>query len=157
MNDVLPKPFTKEGLLNMLEKHLAHLKKMPDTLDMVPNTASTIAHNSNAHSIKDEGSQGNSPSTISNWNSPNQFTGISPTSSAHYMPSVNAAAYGIDQGQMQYQQPTTPIGGPPRGVGHRRQASDMSPVDDIGSDSKRPRIYATTNAAVHQMRRGPPG
>ena len=27
MNDVLPKPFTKEGLLSMLEKHLSHLKK----------------------------------------------------------------------------------------------------------------------------------
>ncbi|KAI6043365.1 HSF-type DNA-binding-domain-containing protein [Pisolithus marmoratus] len=26
MNDVLPKPFTKEGLLDMLEKHLRHLK-----------------------------------------------------------------------------------------------------------------------------------
>lgn len=26
MNDVLPKPFTKEGLLDMLEKHLMHLK-----------------------------------------------------------------------------------------------------------------------------------
>jgi len=26
MNDVLPKPFTKEGLLNMLEKYLSHLK-----------------------------------------------------------------------------------------------------------------------------------
>ncbi len=26
MNDILPKPFTKEGLLGMLEKHLMHLK-----------------------------------------------------------------------------------------------------------------------------------
>ncbi|KAG5637640.1 hypothetical protein H0H81_003865 [Sphagnurus paluster] len=26
MNDILPKPFTKEGLLDMLEKHLIHLK-----------------------------------------------------------------------------------------------------------------------------------
>jgi osomolarity two-component system response regulator SKN7 len=26
MTDILPKPFTKEGLLNMLEKHLLHLK-----------------------------------------------------------------------------------------------------------------------------------
>ncbi|PWN51763.1 hypothetical protein IE53DRAFT_37502 [Violaceomyces palustris] len=33
MNDILPKPFTKEGLLSMLEKHLIHLKtvqKMED-------------------------------------------------------------------------------------------------------------------------------
>jgi hypothetical protein len=27
MNDVLPKPFTKEGMLRTLEKHLAHLKR----------------------------------------------------------------------------------------------------------------------------------
>ena len=157
MNDVLPKPFTKEGLLNMLEKHLAHLKKMPDTIDMVPNTASTIAHNSTTQSIKDEASPGQSPSTISNWNSPGQFAGISPTGSGHYMPPVNPGGYGVDQNHIQYQQPTTPIGGLPQRVGHRRQASDLSPVDDMGGDAKRPRIYATTNAAMNQMRRGPPG
>lgn len=28
MNDVLPKPFTKDSLLEMLEKHLLHLKQM---------------------------------------------------------------------------------------------------------------------------------
>lgn len=28
MNDVLPKPFTKEGMLSMLEKHLLHLKQI---------------------------------------------------------------------------------------------------------------------------------
>ena len=28
MNDILPKPFTKEGLLGMVEKHLIHLKTM---------------------------------------------------------------------------------------------------------------------------------
>jgi len=35
MSDILPKPFTKEGLLQLLEKHLNHLKKTPNppTLD----------------------------------------------------------------------------------------------------------------------------
>ena len=33
MNDVLPKPFTKEGLLHMLEKHLPHLKKPVSHMD----------------------------------------------------------------------------------------------------------------------------
>lgn len=28
MNDVLPKPFTKDSLLGMLEKHLLHMKQM---------------------------------------------------------------------------------------------------------------------------------
>ncbi|UZJ52206.1 hypothetical protein CBS101457_001526 [Exobasidium rhododendri] len=35
MNDVLPKPFTKEGLLNMLEKHLIHLKTV-QKMDEIP-------------------------------------------------------------------------------------------------------------------------
>lgn len=35
MNDVLPKPFTKDGLLNMLEKHLIHLKTI-QKMDEIP-------------------------------------------------------------------------------------------------------------------------
>ncbi|KAL5529526.1 hypothetical protein ACEPAG_5511 [Sanghuangporus baumii] len=35
MNDILPKPFTKEGLLSMLEKHLTHLKTIQQ-LSKVP-------------------------------------------------------------------------------------------------------------------------
>jgi osomolarity two-component system response regulator SKN7 len=35
MNDILPKPFTKEGLLNMLEKHLIHLKTV-QKMDEIP-------------------------------------------------------------------------------------------------------------------------
>ncbi|KAH8117110.1 HSF-type DNA-binding-domain-containing protein [Phellopilus nigrolimitatus] len=35
MNDILPKPFTKEGLLSMLEKHLTHLKTIQQ-LSRVP-------------------------------------------------------------------------------------------------------------------------
>jgi hypothetical protein len=53
MNDVLPKPFTKEGLLTLLEKHLGHLKEQKPT------------------------SQAKSPA--SSWHSPNQLGGVSPT------------------------------------------------------------------------------
>ncbi|THG97959.1 hypothetical protein EW026_g4155 [Hermanssonia centrifuga] len=35
MNDILPKPFTKDGLLEMLEKHLMHLKVI-QTMSRVP-------------------------------------------------------------------------------------------------------------------------
>ncbi|KAI5997700.1 HSF-type DNA-binding-domain-containing protein [Pisolithus orientalis] len=38
MNDVLPKPFTKEGLLDMLEKHLMHLKVIQE-MSRVPRIA----------------------------------------------------------------------------------------------------------------------
>ncbi|KAH0548542.1 hypothetical protein GP486_007914 [Trichoglossum hirsutum] len=53
MNDVLPKPFTKEGLLNLLEKHLSHLKEKPPA-----QTKSSPA---------------------GSWHSPNQLAGVSPT------------------------------------------------------------------------------
>ncbi|KAE8259512.1 hypothetical protein A4X13_0g967 [Tilletia indica] len=35
MTDILPKPFTKEGLLNMLEKHLIHLKTVSQ-MEQIP-------------------------------------------------------------------------------------------------------------------------
>lgn len=34
MNDVLPKPFTKDSLLGMLEKHLLHMKQMQQMQQM---------------------------------------------------------------------------------------------------------------------------
>lgn len=159
MNDVLPKPFTKEGLLNMLEKHLGHLKKLPEGIEIMPNTASTMVHTSTPHSIKDESSPGQSPSTVSNWQSPGQFSGISPTvtnTSSHFMQPVHTpTGYGIDHSAIQFQPPQTPLGAPPRGMQHRRQASEMTGIDDIANDPKRPRIYAQTNAAMNQMQRRP--
>lgn len=151
---MLPKPFTKEGLLNMLEKHLSHLKKLPDGVDMVPHTASTMAHSSNAQSVKDESSPGQSPSTVSNWNSPSQFSGISPTGSSHFMQPVHTpTGYGIDHVGMHFQQPQTPLAAPPRPVTHRRQISEVSGgVDDIVNDPKRPRVYPQTNVPINTMR-----
>jgi len=100
MNDVLPKPFTKEGLLSMLEKHLSHLKKSshpgsglePPSLPAGLSTGSMSAPTSmpmiagrapgqpSSHpSLKDEITPGNSPATVStNWNSPMQPSGMSP-------------------------------------------------------------------------------
>jgi hypothetical protein len=36
MNDVLPKPFTKDSLLGMLEKHLLHMKQMQEMGFSIP-------------------------------------------------------------------------------------------------------------------------
>ena len=36
MNDILPKPFTKQGLLDMLEKHLMHLKVIQQIQRSIP-------------------------------------------------------------------------------------------------------------------------
>ena len=162
MNDVLPKPFTKEGLLNMLEKHLGHLKKLPDGLDMVPPTASTMGPTSSVHSLKEESPPGHSPSTVStaNWHSPGgQFPGISPAGSAQQaygISTVGGAAAGYGDSGLQYPSPTTPISARPGAAPgpHRRAVSDMTGGDDLGgADAKRPRIFATTNAAMNQMRR----
>lgn len=53
MTDILPKPFTKEGLLNMLEKHLLHLKAAQRehraaSTDHGASGASGVAHTSPA-------------------------------------------------------------------------------------------------------------
>lgn len=98
MNDVLPKPFTKEGLLNMLEKHLAHLKKPTADLGVNPMPGSIIPQK---RSLKNDDSPATSPATNSNWNSPG-IAGLSPQSIPHddpYMQAVHSstgtAPYGL--------------------------------------------------------------
>lgn len=163
MNDVLPKPFTKEGLLGMLEKHLGHLKKMPNGMEpMVPHSASSIPQTSAAQSLKDESSPNQSPSTISNWQSPGHFQGISPTAAGPnpnpYMQHVHlGAGYGMEQSQIQFQQPHTPLSAP-RQAPHRRHVSDITGGDELNSDPKRQRIFAQQSAmAMNQMQRARPG
>ncbi|KAI4280834.1 MAG: hypothetical protein L6R38_004141 [Xanthoria sp. 2 TBL-2021] len=161
MNDVLPKPFTKEGLLGMLEKHLGHLKKMPNGLDpMGPHSAQSIAQTSAAQSLKDANSPNQSPSTISNWHSPGTFQGISPTTAGpnpFMQPMHPAAGYPMDQSQLQFQQPHTPLGAP-RQPPHRRQISDMTGGDELNNEAKRQRLFAQQNAmAMGQMQRPRPG
>lgn len=147
MNDVLPKPFTKEGLLNMLEKHLGHLKQISDGMEpMVPHPGSSINQTSAGQSLKDESSPAQSPSTVSNWQSPSQFTGISPTQAGppHQFMHPMHQAYGQEQSPVQYQPPHTPLGAP-RHMQHRRQISEIG-ADDISNDSKRQRMYDQTNS-----------
>ncbi|KAF2436009.1 heat shock transcription factor 2 [Tothia fuscella] len=141
MNDVLPKPFTKEGLLHMLEKHLAHLKKPGhggiDTM-VPPPQVQALNPGSSRHSLKEEDSPAKSPATASNWNSPSQVPGVSPVASSatdEYMggaPGGHPSLYAVQshiQGsqispsynttsQMQMQQR--------QASGHRRQISDIS-------------------------------
>lgn len=156
MNDVLPKPFTKEGLLQMLEKHLGHLKKIPDGMEtMVPHAPSSMPQSSATQSLKDENSPTQSPSTIANWQSPGQFQGISPThapASSHFMQPVQPSTpYGMDHSSMQYHSPHNPLGGP-RQTQHRRQISELAGSEDLSSDSKRQRMYNhPTSLPVNQM------
>lgn len=146
MNDVLPKPFTKEGLLSMLEKHLGHLKKghMPGM--EVPSRA--LGHVSSRQSLKDEDSPGKSPTTLStNWNSPGNLSGLSPVASnmsdQHYMDAVRgqAATYGGMDGAMGYQH--TPLGAHQRHQqAHRRQISDITGGDETArASAKRQQMF----------------
>ena len=155
MNDVLPKPFTKEGLLSMLEKHLGHLKKLPDGIEHTPHLGGpSMAQSSAGHSLKDETSPSQSPSLSSNWQSPGQF-GISPsgpTPPHPYMQSMHPGSYSTEQSPVQYHPPQNALTGPPRQMQHRRQISEIG-VDDLGvNDPKRPRMYEQ-NIAMGQMSR----
>jgi osomolarity two-component system response regulator SKN7 len=93
MNDVLPKPFTKEGMLKNLEKHLDALKKVPllagnhaaiapvgPPSGFNPATGAPLGLNMNhiASSVKDENSPGKSPA--GSWHSPSNQLGASPQS-----------------------------------------------------------------------------
>ena len=162
MNDVLPKPFTKEGLLHMLEKHLVHLKKpLAQGEGMAAPQPVQIARQL---VLKEEDSPAKSPATVSNWNSPNQMPGVSPVGSSvtdeyaqaiHGQPVQHPSAYGVNpmqanigynsspqmqmqarQQQQQQQQQQAP-------ASHRRQISDISGGDDMNNPAKRQQMYAT--------------
>ncbi|KAI9745964.1 MAG: kinase-regulated stress-responsive transcription factor skn7 [Claussenomyces sp. TS43310] len=89
MNDVLPKPFTKEGMLRTLEKHLSQFKKTVyqnahqghiPTGYVTPNAANgpMSLNYSTSQTMKEDSSPGKSPA--SSWHSPNPLTSGSPTS-----------------------------------------------------------------------------
>ncbi|KAF2108684.1 HSF-type DNA-binding-domain-containing protein [Lophiotrema nucula] len=151
MNDVLPKPFTKEGLLQMLEKHLAHLKK---PLAQGEGMIAPQPLSATRQILKEEESPAKSPNTASNWNSPNQVPGISPVSTVtdDYVQTMgHPGAYAVNpiaQGQMGYN--TSPqmqiraqqqAAQAAHAAGHRRQISDISGGDDLNNAAKRQQMY----------------
>lgn len=93
MDDVLPKPFTRKSLLDMLEKHLGHMKKMPAGMDPPPPAGVNpimTTHSSSARSVADDMSQGASPAnSTGTWNSPSQYSGVSPVAGGMTMPYTN--------------------------------------------------------------------
>ncbi|KAK3208128.1 hypothetical protein GRF29_96g1480284 [Pseudopithomyces chartarum] len=154
MNDVLPKPFTKEGLLHMLEKHLAHLKKPIGHMDGGMVAPQPLA--STRQVLKEEESPAKSPATAS-WNSPNAVPGVSPVGtgmSDEYLQAVHAnpAAYAVQgvpgmpsvPGNVPYApNPQVSIPGhAAQQAGHRRQISDISGGDAMNNPAKRQQMYA---------------
>lgn len=164
MNDVLPKPFTKEGLLSMLEKHLQHLKKQSGGRLEVMQPPPL---NSAKRGLKNEDSPTTSPATGSNWNSPSNLTGTSPNGSMSADESYMQTGSYIQPGLQQARYATAAPGAlamPPRqqpnlqaGL-HRRGISDISGGPEMATDAKRQQIYGPSNPLAHlqQPMRPPP-
>jgi osomolarity two-component system response regulator SKN7 len=153
MDDVLPKPFTRKSLLDMLEKHLMHLKKLPQGMEQQPLSATTApsgAASSTAHSVRDDMSAGASPAgSTGTWNSPSQYSGVSPVNQNMHYAGISSQQQYVDANGNAYQAgPQTPVGmrgqtmmaQQPRPT-HRRGQSEMSGGADMGSANKRQRIY----------------
>lgn len=163
MDDVLPKPFTRKSLLDMLEKHLVHLKNIPPNIEGPPNSATAVsmAQGSATQSVKDESSPGQSPSTSMNWQSPGQFQGISPIHTNvpnQYVAQQPATptTYTIDQNGMQYPPAQTPINAATARQ-HRRQVSEMSSAPEMNNFAKRPRVFPPNNPPVNPLQTARPG
>ncbi|RAL03769.1 putative stress response transcription factor SrrA/Skn7 [Aspergillus ibericus CBS 121593] len=156
MDDVLPKPFTRKSLLDMLEKHLVHLKTIPSSMEAPPSAAAAVtmaAQSSAAQSVKEDSSPGQSPATsMTNWQSPGQFQGMAAVPpniqqvQSQYVPATPAAAaYAVDQTGVQYPTPAValttaaPAATRPQ---PRRQLSEMSSAAENPNMAKRPRMYS---------------
>lgn len=147
MNDVLPKPFTKEGLITMLDKHLSHLKQNPaasmSPMEPPPPPLSAVSK----RSTKIEDSPGTSPATTANWHSPNPnhfSSGVSPAST-HEDSYYVQGGYPIQPTPPLYNSaPGTMVGAPQRPLQPqqpaRRNISDISGGPDM-NDAKRQQMY----------------
>ncbi|KAK5082107.1 kinase-regulated stress-responsive transcription factor skn7 [Lithohypha guttulata] len=152
MDDVLPKPFTRKSLLDMLEKHLMHMKKIPEGMAPpapVGVNPSLTTHPPNSRSVQDDMSQGASPAgSTGTWNSPSQYSGVSPVSAsmsipyANYMDSNNAAYQAQPTTPLNPNRPMLPAGSQPGMMQHRRGPSEMS-GQDMNPAVKRQRVSGT--------------
>lgn len=158
MADVLPKPFTKDGMLRALEKHLPQFRKNarfpPGSGPMQQNAFVTgaqaplglnMAQLSAASAIKEESPGKPSPASATWQPSPNQIPGSSPINPQGYM--QPNAAYALTPTHANHPQfPPNPQMTVPRGPPqqHRRVMSDMTggPEPSEHPDVKRQRMYA---------------
>lgn len=152
MNDVLPKPFTKEGLMICLDKHLGHLKKDAQGLQ-----GSSIV------SMKGDESPSQSPATHNtSWNSHGPSPIATHMSHDSFATSLrHPQQYGqIDAGYGHPgSAPHTPLSaGPPTSQRHgpmqphRRHVSDVGTSDDHQGQSKRHQMYPPQQNQMYQNR-----
>lgn len=144
--------------MNMLEKHLGHLKKQPPGMDPILPPPPPPGVMAGKASLKSEDSPATSPATVTNWTSPGGLAGMSPAGSVdeQYLATVQghpggpyAAGPALQPGPSP--QALTFSGSPmgaPRPQAHRRQISEISGGQgEMGPDIKRQQIYG----------QGPPG
>lgn len=164
MNDVLPKPFTKEGMLRSLEKHLPQFKKNPayPSTPQMPHPGGFVTTNpihpplglnmgqlSTSHSLKDETSPGKSPATVTSWQSPSQqqLPGQSPVGGppqGYMQQPIDSRHYAMtpSHSPSSFLPPQNPGMGAPRSAAHRRVMSDMTGGAPDGHQmDKRQRMY----------------
>ena len=159
MDDVLPKPFTRKSLLDMLEKHLMHLKTNALGIEQAPQSAITpsAAQSSTSQSVVDGSSPGQSPAgSLGNWQSPNQFSGVSPIhTNLHnqYAAMQNQSPY-LDQSgpNANFHSPQTSgnisrMSSQPQPP-HRRQISEMAGGNETDNFNKRQRIHQPPMSAT---------
>lgn len=152
MNDVLPKPFTKEGLLKILESQLSHLCSSP------PMSQAMMGGSVGISSIKEENSPLKSPT--SDWNSSGQLTGVSPSTAgltddpylsvSSMRPPGHPAVETLLHHQQRQHTPNGAFSSPEDSLprGHCRPASEMSPaMEESPVDAKRQRMFIQS----HQM------
>lgn len=166
MRDVLAKPFTKEGMLGKVRKHLAHYLRNPpppqenNIMDVYPNgipgqppTPSGYQNQGMGMPLSAASSAGvnkfdttpvQSPATSTSWNSPSQMPQASPVISqdqGYLGPGGNSQVsmnQGGNQKSQQYQgHVMATMGGPSH---HHQRLSDGMPRPD-GPPEKRQRVF----------------
>ncbi|KAK2056476.1 HSF-type DNA-binding protein [Colletotrichum caudatum] len=85
LNDVLAKPFTKDGMLRILRKHVPHLLKNAPPDELAVGHGAAQIHSNNTMSVppmnpqvKFDSTPGQSPATTTSWHSPGQIHQPSP-------------------------------------------------------------------------------
>ncbi|TVY71430.1 Transcription factor SKN7 [Lachnellula suecica] len=176
MNDVLPKPFTKEGMLKSLQKHLAQFMKgapqFPNAPPMPhpsgfpvqnpshPALGLNMAQLTAGPQLKEDPGSGKSPATATSWHSPNQIPGQSPVGPpppGFMPPHMRENPYNMapphPHPQAGYPAPPNQPLGPPRPAPqqHRRVMSDMTggPPEEH-PDAKRQRMFPPPNGGYPQ-------
>lgn len=167
MNDILAKPFTKDGMVRILKRHCRHLLRDPKSADMELNGAtlsapapsgSTPAYAggmqaggvaTQGNAVKFEGGTPiQSPATTGSWHSPSQQM-------AHASPNLDAGGYMTAGGAVSAPQMVMTPGGMPRGAFASQMGTPPVPrtADHMGGDErpeKRLRMYGPASGYLPQ-------